>query len=53
MVNAKAMLQLIGQAMEEGITGVTCGHDQMSGQGDLGGAHRPDVQIMHFIDLGI
>jgi|LakMenEpi03Aug12_release.lakeMendotaPanAssembly.Ray.scaffolds.fasta_scaffold4718072_1 hypothetical protein len=30
MVNAKVMLQFISQAMEEGITGVTCQSSQLN-----------------------
>ena len=39
-------MQLVRDVLKEGVLRVAIGHDQMRRQGHLGGAHRPDVQIV-------
>ena len=39
-------MQLVRDVLKEGVLRVAIGHDQMCRQGHLGGAHRPDVQIV-------
>ena len=46
MANREAMLQIMRQRRQCRIAGVALRHHQMRGQRRIGGAHRPDVQIM-------
>ncbi len=46
MDNTVMMLQFVGQFMQEGVARMTARHGQVGGQGHLGRAHAPDMQIM-------
>ncbi len=40
------VLELMADLEEHRGPGMSLGHDEMDGRGDLGRAHRPDVQVM-------
>lgn len=46
VINLEPIVKHRARIMQEGISRATVGHDQVAGQSDLGGAHRPDVQIV-------
>ena len=43
----KPLVQIVGQLSQGGVARVTCWHHAMTGQGGLGRAHGPDVQIVN------
>src|SRR5215469_328200 len=52
MLDAEAVMQLLRDAVEDGIAGVAARDDQMTGQRRLRGAHPPDVEIVQPADAG-
>ena len=48
VVDAEAVVQFVRQLLQEAVAGVAPGHHEMRGEGHFGGAHRPNVKVMHF-----
>lgn len=51
-MDAETLLQRVGERGEEGIAGVAAAHQEVDRQGVLGGAHTPDMQVVHLIHPG-
>src|SRR5580704_14359161 len=52
VADAEAVVQSMGEARAETVVAVVGGPHHMGGQRHLGGAHGPDVQVMHLGDAG-
>jgi hypothetical protein len=52
MCDVKIDVQLVGNPLQESISRMSSGHHQMRCQGDVGGAHGPDMQVVHVLDSG-
>ena len=47
MGDLKLLVQLVAGRFQKRIISLVVRHDQVRGQGDLGGAHSPNVQVMY------
>src|SRR6266516_6770990 len=52
MPDSEAIMQLAREPGEKRIARSTVGHDKMTGERGFGGAHGPDVEIVHTRDSG-
>jgi hypothetical protein len=52
VTDAEAVAEALGGLDEESVAGVTSGHDQVGGQGNIRRAHGPDVQVVQPDDPG-
>src|SRR5688572_21483553 len=50
--DAEAVLDPVRAVGEEGVAGKAAGHDEMGGERNFGGAHRPDVEVVDALDAG-
>src|SRR5882672_2825668 len=50
VLHVMACAQLPAHVGHEPVAGMPAGNDQVHGKRGLGGAHRPDVQVVHFGD---
>ncbi len=52
MSDRKPMAKLLRNLDAKGIPRIAVAHDEMTGQRDFRGAHRPDVEIVHLAHTG-
>lgn len=52
MVDVVAVMQFLSQLMQESVTRMAVGHDEVHGKGRFRSAHRPDMQIVDILHAG-
>ena len=53
MRDVKTNVQLMGKLPEKCVARMSAGHHYVCRQGNVCGAHGPDVQIVHVLDAGL
>jgi hypothetical protein len=52
VVDLKSVMEVVADAAEQGVAFDFVRDDEMHGKGRVGGAHRPDVEVVHLADSG-